>query len=44
LAGGHVDVEFVAGPGLFVALAVFLAADESKYISLSYLTTITTAL
>src|SRR5271165_3439784 len=27
LAAGHVDVEFVAGPGLFVALAVFLAAD-----------------
>src|SRR5208337_1500199 len=27
LAAGHVDVEFVPGPGLFVALAVFLAAD-----------------
>lgn len=27
MAAGHVDVEFVPGPGLFVALAVFLAAD-----------------
>ena len=27
MAAGHIDVEFVAGPGLFVALAVFLAAD-----------------
>src|SRR5271166_2451506 len=27
LAAGHVDVEFVPGPGLFVALAVFLAAE-----------------
>ena len=27
LAAGHVDVEFVPGPGHFVALAVFLAAD-----------------
>src|SRR5271166_4692038 len=27
LAAGHVDVEFVPGPGLFVALAVFLTAD-----------------
>src|SRR5208283_2053317 len=27
LAAGHVDVEFVPGPGFFVALAVFLAAD-----------------
>ena len=27
MAAGHVDVELVAGPGLFVALAVFLAAD-----------------
>ena len=27
MAAGHVDVEFLPGPGLFVALAVFLAAD-----------------
>ena len=27
MAAGHVDVEFVPSPGLFVALAVFLAAD-----------------
>ena len=27
MAAGHVDVEFVPGPGLFVALAVFLTAD-----------------
>ena len=28
LAAGHVEVEFVPGPGLLVALAVFLAADS----------------
>jgi hypothetical protein len=27
LAAGHFEVEFVAGPGLFFALTVFLAAD-----------------